>query len=77
MNFTIKPRPRNDGVTLASDALSFSMWYRNADDAASYAKFRAGNQSARIDVIDATGAIVATIEHDPGHRGNANTVGAL
>jgi hypothetical protein len=73
MTFTIKPRPRNDGVTLASEALSFPMWYGNADDAAYYAKFRAGNQSARIEVLDATGAMLETIAHDPGRRDNANS----
>jgi hypothetical protein len=77
MIFTIKPRPRNDGVTLASDALAFPMWYGNAADAAAYARFRAGNQSARIDVLDATGAILETIAHDPGRRDNANTLGGV
>jgi hypothetical protein len=68
MTFTIKPRPRNDGVTLASDALSYPMWYRQTEHAIGYAKFRAGNQSARIDVLDASGAIMETIEHDPTRR---------
>jgi hypothetical protein len=77
MTFTIKPRPRRDGVTLASEALSFPMWYRKASDAIGYAKFRAGNQAARIDVLDATGVIVETTEHDPGRRDNANTLGGV
>src|ERR1700730_799538 len=49
MTFTIQPRPRNDGVTLASDALSFPMWYGTAAHAIGYTTFRAGNKSARID----------------------------
>jgi hypothetical protein len=77
MTFMIKPRPRNDGVTLASEALSFPMWYGNAADAVYYAKFRAGNQAARIDVLDATGAILETIAHDPRGRDNANTLGGV
>ncbi len=77
MTFTIKPRPRKDGVTLASDALSFPMWYRTASDAIGYAKCRAGNHSAQIDVFDATGAIVERITHDPARRENANTLGVI
>jgi hypothetical protein len=75
--FTIKPRPKRDGFTLASDALAFPMWYGNAPDAVHYAKFRAGNRSARIDVLDAAGEIVEAIEHDPGRRDNANTLGGV
>jgi hypothetical protein len=77
MKFSVKRRPRNDGVTLASDALAFPMWYGNAEHAIGYAKFRAGNQSARIDVLDATGAIVQTIEHDPARGENAQTIGGI
>lgn len=76
MTFTIQPRPRNDGVTLASDALSFPMCYGTAAHAIGYATFRAGNKSARIDVLDVDGAIVETIEHD-GRRDNANTLGGM
>lgn len=64
--FTIKPRRQNDGVTLASEALAFPMWYENVALAVNYAKFRAGNQSARIEVFDGFGVIVEIIEHDPG-----------
>jgi hypothetical protein len=69
--------PRNDGVTLASDALGFPMWYDDVPGALYYARFRAGNQAARIDVLDAAGAIVERIEHDPGRRDNANTLGGV
>ncbi len=64
-------------MTLVSDALGFPMWYGATEHAVGYAKFRAGNQSARIDVLDAAGAIVETIDHDPGRRDNANTLGGL
>jgi hypothetical protein len=77
MIFTITPRRTHDGLTLASDALSFPMWYGKAEHAIGYAKFRAGNQSARIDVLNVAGAIVETIEHDPGRRDNANTLGGV
>lgn len=72
MQFIIKPRPRNDGVTLASDSLSFPMWYGNAAP-----RFCAGTHSARIEVFDGAGAIAETIEHDPGRRDNANTLGGV
>ena len=65
MQFTIKPRPRNDGVTLASDALSFPMWYGTAEHAIGYAEFRAA------------GEVLRTIEHDPARRDNANTLGGI
>lgn len=77
MTFTIKPRPRKDGVTLASDALSYPMWYGKTEHAIAYAKFRAGNQSARIEVLDATGAMLETIAHDPARSDNANTLGGV
>jgi hypothetical protein len=34
-------------------------------------------KKARIEVLDAAGAIVETIEHDPGCRDNANTFGGV
>lgn len=77
MTFTIKPRPRNDGVTLASDALSFPMWYDDVPSAVYSAKFRAGHQSARIEVLNAAGEVLETITHDPVRRDNANTLGGL
>jgi hypothetical protein len=77
MLFAIKPRPTRDGFTLSSDALSFPMWYGTAAHAISYARFRAGTQSARIDVLDAAGAIVETIDHDPARSDNANTLGGV
>lgn len=65
MTFTIKPRPRRDGFTLASEALSFPMWYRNVPDATGYAKFRAGSARAKIEVFDERGHLSETIIHDP------------
>jgi hypothetical protein len=50
------------------------MWYSDATNVASYAKFSAGNQSAWLDVFDETGASVTTIEHDAAaHHDNAKT----
>ena len=77
MFFAIRPRPSRDGFTLSSDALSFSMWYGTAADAIGYAQFRAGCSPARIDVLDAAGAIVETIEHDTARRENAETLGGM
>jgi hypothetical protein len=78
VTFTIKPRPRRDGVTLESEALSFPMWYGNADDAAGYAKFRAGSARATIEVFDARGELVQRIEHDPNMSlENSGRLGAL
>ena len=78
MIFTITPQPRNNGVTLASDSLSYPMWYGRVDHAIGFAKFRAGNQSARIEVLDAAGAILETIEHDPAERReSANMLGGV
>ena len=77
MHFTIKPRPKRDGFTLSSDALPFPMWYGTAAHAVGYAQFRAGAQLARIDVLDGTGAIVETIEHDPARRENSQALGDL
>jgi hypothetical protein len=53
------------------------MWYGTAKHNIGYAKFRADNQAARIDVLDATNAIVQTIEHDPGQRDKANRLGGV
>ncbi len=78
MTFTIKPRPTNDGFTLISDALPFGrLWYLEVDDAISYATFCAGDQSARIEILNAAGEVIETIEHNPSHRDNANTLGGL
>ncbi len=77
MTFTIKPRPTNDGFTFASDALPFPIWYLEVRHAIFYAKFRAGDQSARIEVLNATGELIETVEHNPSRRDNANTLGGL
>jgi len=78
MTFTIKPRPRNDGFTLISDALPFGrLWYLEVSDAVGYAKSLAGNQPARIEVLNAAGEVIETVEHSPSHRDNANTLGGL
>ena len=78
MTFTIKPRPTNDGFNLISDALPFGrLWYLEVRDAISYAKFRAGDQSARIEVLNAAGEVIETVEHNPSRRDNANTLGGL
>jgi hypothetical protein len=53
------------------------MWYGTTAHADGYAKLRAGNQSARIEVFDAAGAIVETTQRDPGRRDNANTLGGV
>jgi hypothetical protein len=77
MTFTIKPRPRNDGVTLTSDALGFPMWYDDIPGAVYYAKFRAGNESARIEVLNADGEVLRTIEHESTWRDNIDRLGGL
>lgn len=65
MTFTIKPRPKGDGYTLESEALSGPMWYGEVGFAASYARARAGAKRARIEVYDEIGKLIETIEHDP------------
>ena len=77
MTFTIKPRPTNDGFTLASDALPFPIWYFKVHRAVAYAKFRAGDQSARIEVLNAAGEVIETVEHNPSRRDNSNTLGGI
>ena len=42
-----------------------------------YAKFRAGDQSARIELLNAAGEVIETVEHNPSHRDNANTLGGI
>ncbi len=75
--FAIRPRPSREGFTLSSESLSFPMWYGTVRHAIGYARFRAGSQLARIEVLDTTGATVETIEHDPAHRENAQTIGGM
>jgi hypothetical protein len=64
MTFTIKLRPKNDGVMLASAALDFPMWCSGVDQAVRYAQHRAGVKRATIEVYDEAGAMIKMIVHD-------------
>jgi hypothetical protein len=57
------------------NALPFPIWYFKVHRAVAYAKFRAGDQSARIEVLNAAGEVIETVEHNPSRRGNSNTLG--
>lgn len=65
--YQVRPRTDNSGVDLVSDALPFGrLWYAEpnaAKNAISYAQFYSRAHQATIDVIDRSGAIVATYEH--------------
>jgi len=77
MLFVIARRPRNDGVSLSSEALPYRMWYDTVPHAVGYAQFRAGLKSARIEIRDGSGEIVETIHHDPDGKRETNTLGGL
>lgn len=78
MTFTIKPHPTRAGVTLTSAALPYPMCYRNADDSAGHAYFRARSPRAKVHVFDTASAFVETIDHHPRvTRDNAGQVATM
>lgn len=78
VKFTIKPRRDGKGFNLESDALSHrGLWYGNVDYAVGYAQHRAGSERATIEVFDAAGALVQTIEHEPSGRCRSGTLGVI
>jgi hypothetical protein len=78
MKFTIKPRPKGKGFDLESEALSHGrLRYAKVDDAVGYAIHRAGSARATIELCDGTGAVLATIKHDPRESERGGRLGAI
>jgi hypothetical protein len=77
MTFTIKPRPKRGGFELASEALSSPIWYGEVDHAIYYAQHHAGSKRATIQIFDAAGQIIETIEHNQNVRDSAGTLGGI
>lgn len=63
--FRIWPRHPKGGFNVASETLGFLMWHSTLDDAIDYAKAQSRGRTARIEISNATGEIVQTVEVEP------------
>ena len=81
LTYEIRPRAKIAGVDLISDNLPFGkLWYGEPgalDNAASYAEFNAGAETATITIFNEHGHVIETRTHLPDARKRANTLGAL
>lgn len=81
LSYEIRPRKDRSGVDLICERLPFgSLWYGEPGavrNAASYAEFNAGSESATITIFDERGAIAETRRFRPEATRPGNTLGAL
>ena len=64
--FTITPDPKGKGYALASDLLSYPLWYRKTTDAVKYAKWISRSKGCRIETRDSRGDLLWFEENPPG-----------